>query len=87
MVGICLRYYILRAAQSSSPAAQRCAVNAVRLAGALLAEAVISGGEAGRSVVRMVLPPLLKPMLVDILAKVRHTQCDPILSTDSIRLP
>ena len=46
------------------------------VAGALLAEAVIAAGEAGRSVIRMVLPPLLKPMLVDILAKVRHTFCD-----------
>ena len=76
VVGICLRHYILGAAQSSTPAAQRCAINAVRIAGALLAESVIAAGEAGRSVVRMVLPPLLKPMLVDILAKVRHTFCN-----------
>ena len=71
VVGICLRQFILSAAQSSSPGAQRCASNAIRLASAILTEAVNAGNEAGRNVVRMVIPPLLKPMLVDLLAKVR----------------
>lgn len=72
VVGICLRHYILGAALAPSAAAQRSAVNAVRLAAALVAEAVDVGSEAGRGVVRLVLPPLLKPMLVDLLGKVRN---------------
>lgn len=72
VVGIFLRHYILGAALSSSAAAQRWAVTAVRVAAAILADAVSVGGEGGREVVRLVLPPLLKPMLVDVLAKVRN---------------
>ena len=75
VVGICLRHTIMGATLKRSEASQRSAVNAVRLVAALLGEAVREGGVAGSATVRMVLPPLLKPMLTGILAKVCTQSC------------
>lgn len=71
IVGICLRHYVVVVSLRRSESAQRAAVNAVRLVAALLAEAVREGGEMGSAAVRMILPPLMKPMLTGVLAKVR----------------